>query len=183
MHGVLIVEAGKPSAESAEFSTLISAIAVPESWRFVLACPAADEGLHGIEETVAFEKLPPVPRQTTDELCRLALLVMIPAVADGHFDIFSEALYRYGMLAGSCFASQQGGPFASERTTHWVETIRDLGIAGIGQSSWGPTVFALVRDPPQADRLVEQLRGLSHGTDLELTIAAPSNHGARIEST
>jgi len=182
MHGGLIVEAGKPSAESAEFSTLVSAMALPESWRFVLACPTTDEGLHGNEETVAFEKLPPVPRQTTDELCRLALLVMIPAASDASFEIFREALYRYGVLAGSCFSSQQGGPFASKRTSQLVETIRGLGIAGVGQSSWGPTVFALVRDPSQANRLVEQLRGLSGGADLELTVAAPSNHAARIET-
>ena len=181
MHGGMIVEAGKPSVDSTEFSTLISAIPLPESWRFVLACPTTDEGLHGSDETVAFEKLPPVPRQTTDQLCRLALLEMIPAARDDCFDVFSEALYRYGLLAGSCFASQQGGPFANERTSQMVETIRGLGVEGVGQSSWGPTVFALVRDPARADRLVEQLRALSCATDLELTVAAPSNHGAQVE--
>jgi beta-ribofuranosylaminobenzene 5'-phosphate synthase len=180
-HGGLIVEAGKPADSRDTVSPLIAAIPFPPSWRFVLACPTAEAGLHGTAELRAFDELPPVPVATTNELCRLALLDMIPSARSASFESFSNALYGFGRLAGSCFAAQQGGTFASERTAQLVRTIRDQGIAGVGQTSWGPTVFALVRDQPQAEQLVDTLRATNRWADVELTIAAPCNHGARIE--
>ena len=180
-HGGLSVEAGKPAASHDTVSPLVTAIPFPPSWRFVLACPTAEAGLHGTAESRAFDDLPPVPVATTNELCRLALLEMIPAAKSACFESFSSALYDFGTLAGSCFAAQQGGTFASERTVQLVHAIREQGVAGVGQTSWGPTVFALVRDQLQAEQLVDTLRATNQFGGVELTIAAPYNHGARIE--
>ena len=42
---------------------------------------------------------------------------------------------------GACFASAQGGVFASPQASMIVNELRRLGFVGVGQSSWGPTLY------------------------------------------
>ena len=74
----------------------------------------------------------------------------------------------------------QGGPFASEEIGRLVDALRDHGVDGVGQSSWGPTVFAIVPNEAEARPLADWLH-----TDMRLprdsiTIARPNNCGAAI---
>ncbi len=105
---------------------------------------------------------------------------LLPAAAAGEFGLFSEALFDFGCLAGSCFAKNQGGLFASPLLCHLVETVRRLGVRGVGQSSWGPTLFALCESDEAAQRFCAALRRETSGIDLELTITPPDNYRARI---
>ena len=66
---------------------------------------------------------------------------------------FGEAVHEFNRQAGIIFASVQQGPYADARAAEVIEYIRAQGIAGAGQSSWGPTVFALVESHEQADSL------------------------------
>ena len=102
---------------------------------------------------------------------------MAPAAATGDCTRFGEAVYRYGRLAGSCFAAVQGGPFANPAIERLVETIRGEGVAGVGQSSWGPTVFAITPNQPAAERLATALRNKHGIAAADITVAAPSNCG------
>jgi predicted sugar kinase len=138
-------------------------------------------GLFGDDESGAFTTLPPVPAEITLELCRLALDHLLPAAEAGRFDEFSESLFRYGRLAGECFSAKQGGPFASGRLADLVETIQRLGAPGVGQSSWGPTLFALLRDEAAAAGFVDALRREPKSEELEISITAANNTGARVE--
>ena len=174
--GGLLVESGKTSADAV--SPLVARVELPPDWRFVLLIPTADEGLSGQAEKIAFERLPPVPPETTDRLTREVLLHLLPAAAEANFDEFSDSLYRFGLLAGNCFASFQGGPFARPDL---VELLRGLGARGVGQSSWGPTVFAVVPDEAAALQLTSQLKADSQCGQLDLRIAAPANRGADVE--
>ncbi len=153
--GGLIVEAGKHATEC--LAPLVRRVALPDAWRFVLIGSDAAEGLAGARETEAFASLPPVPESVTNELCREAMLHLVPAAVEGVFDEFSESLFRFGRLAGSCFAGTQGGAFASPRLAQLVETIRSLGVAGVGQTSWGPTLFTLLPDVHEANVLAKQI--------------------------
>lgn len=174
-HGGLLLEAGKMPGE--EISPLIARVELPEAWRFVLICPSGQEGLSGGDERRAFERLPPVPQATTERLCREALLRLLPAAATCRFDEFSDSLYQFNRLAGSCFAEWQGGPFAAPE---WVERLRNLGTAGVAQSSWGPTLTALVADEAAAQALVEQLRRGAGYDAMQVSIATPDNRGAQV---
>ncbi len=77
----------------------------------------------------------------------------VPGAASGNFVEFGESLYRYGYQAGMLFAKRQGGPYAGRRATELVDWIRGQGIRGVGQSSWGPTIFALLADAQMRQRL------------------------------
>jgi beta-ribofuranosylaminobenzene 5'-phosphate synthase len=178
--GGLIVESGKLGHE--EVSPLVSRTALPDEWRFVLLMPAAATGLSGDTEQRAFDRLPPVPPETTAALCRELVSELIPAAERGDFDRFGEALYRYGQLAGQCFAAQQGGIYASPTIERLVARCRHLGVQGAGQSSWGPTVFALCRQQVDAEQLVASLTDAGELNQTEVLIAAPDNRGIRVDS-
>ena len=154
MRGGLIVDAGHAPGEP--LGLLVSQINLPESWRIVLATPPAADGLSGIHEGDAFTSLPPVPLEKTRELAAEVLLEMIPAAGAEDFNAFAQSVFRFGQMAGSCFSDVQGGPF-SRHAAPVVEAIRELGASGVGQSSWGPTVFAFARDASSARSLAAQL--------------------------
>ena len=176
--GGLLFEGGKTPSE--EVSPLVARVALPEAWRFVLVRPRGQRGLSDVAERKAFARLPPVPPERTAALRQLAAEVLLPAAAAGRFDEFSESLYRFGYEAGLSFAAWQGGAFAGPRLTALVQAIRDLGVRGVGQSSWGPTLLALLPSADEAAEFLLRLRQSSWAADLELTVTAPANRGASI---
>jgi beta-RFAP synthase len=181
IRGGLIWEKGRqPNQWLAPMS---SRVAMPKKWRVVLVTPATHPGLSGGGEQDAFSKLPPVPASTTEELERLAEESILPAARCGDLAEFGEAVYKYGRTAGECFAPVQGGPYASVTIADWVETIRALGVRGAGQTSWGPTIFAIVESQGDAESLMRNLsaRKSSHAVDFQ--IARPDNRGAVIDES
>lgn len=175
--GGLLVEAGKLPGEA--LSPLEHRVELPAAWRFALICPTAERGLSGEAERRAFREMPAVPAETTERLRREVAVELLPAAEAGDFDRFSRSLYRFGREAGSCFAARQGGPFASGPIAELVATMRAAGIEGVGQSSWGPTVFALLRDEDAARQFVETL-ARQVPPDATITIAPINSAGARV---
>lgn len=179
--GGFLVEAGKRQPES--ISPLVSHVAFPADWRIVLVLPQHDIGVSGMEEIQAFQRLEEVgvPSEMTDRLCRLILLGMLPALAEQDLLAFGEALYEYNHLAGAMFEAVQGGSYASPAIAEMVAFLRSTGIRGVGQSSWGPTVFAVVGSEAEAEALSGRVRrhfGLDPG-EVWWTAAAP--RGAILE--
>jgi beta-RFAP synthase len=181
--GGLLVEAGKQSPD--EISPLLARLSLPPSWRFLLIMPKRESGLAGSDEQQAFSRLPAVPLETTDRLLRESMLYLLPAAASGDFAEFSASLYRFGHLAGSCFARQQGGPYSGKRTAALVAQLRHLGIEGVGQSSWGPSVFAVCQSGDQARRLLPEVQSfaahIGDANEYECLVTAPANQGATID--
>lgn len=183
--GGLIVERGRLPDEP--ISPLECRVPLPESWRFVLIQPRADAGLSGAAEQTAFDQLPAVPEAVTAQLWSELHQRMLPAVRAADFAQFSDSVYRYGRLAGLCFAPVQGGPYNGPRLARLVDLIRELGVAGVGQSSWGPTLFALLPSQAQAEeflpRLTAGLKSPAEDLEVQLAIASPNNGGAKIVAT
>jgi beta-RFAP synthase len=171
--GGLVIESGKVSA--AETGTLVARIELPDAWRCVLVIPQAEQGLWGGGETAAFESLPAVRPDVTAELCREALLSLGPSARDGDFDEFSESVFRFNHLAGQCYAPVQPGPYAEPFARRWVERLRDWKVRGVGQSSWGPTVFAFTASAADAENLAAKIRDTEN---VEPMITRPARTGA-----
>lgn len=176
-HGGLIVEAGRRADEP--LSPLVARIALPADWRFLLVRPADPAGLSGTAEEQAFETLPAVPADVTAGLCRELLQELLPAARAGEFAGFSASVRRYGYEAGLCFAARQGGAYASPTLAALAERIRGFGVEGVGQSSWGPTLFAVLPSVTEAQRLAQALAAEDQG--LELSVAEPAARGASLE--
>jgi beta-RFAP synthase len=180
--GGFLVEAGKRASD--RLAPLVARLTFPESWRLVLALPTTAEGaagLHGMREVEAFTRLAAETRQT-DTLCRLVLLDLLPALVERDLDSFGEALYEFNARVGEAFAPVQGGVYASPRVAELVAFLRSLGVRGVGQSSWGPTVFAVVADEDHGRHLAARLRQQFALNDEAVLVTSACNHGASVTS-
>jgi beta-ribofuranosylaminobenzene 5'-phosphate synthase len=173
--GGLLVDQGK--LEDEDLSPLADRVELPEGWRFVLICPHGQAGLAGEREQQAFRELPPVPNATTEWLHGEVTEELLPAARAGQFERFGESLYRFNREAGSCFAPWQGGAFAGPNVSRLVDAIRQMGVRGTGQSSWGPTVFALVESQDEALRFEQALARHITARD-RVVVVQPANRGA-----
>src|SRR5438552_11577363 len=148
-HGGFLVEGGKRTPES--LSPLVARAEFPAGWRVVLLRPPGESGWHGPRERAAFAD----PRRAddpavADRLCRLALLGLLPALADEDVRAFGEALHEFNAVAGEPFRAVQGGPYSSPVVGELVALARGRGVPGAGQSSCGPAGFAVTHDPDRA---------------------------------
>jgi len=146
--GGLILDAGKRNGEAV--SALHSRRILPDGWRVVLACPRGAPRWHGDAERRAFAT------PTAANAARLRELFDILA-GTTDYPTFADALHEYNREAGAVFASSQGGVYSSPPVAALVDRVRALGVPAVGQSSWGPTVFALTPDAERADWLAGQL--------------------------
>lgn len=179
--GGLIVDRGKLNTEPV--APLDCHVELPAAWRFVLICPPSQGGLSGDVEHRAFARLPAVPAETTDRLEREIRDRMIPAAVRSEFVAFSESVFDYSRWAGMCFADLQGGPYNGPLLAEIVAEIRALGVPGVGQSSWGPTIFAVLPTEVAAFEIRDRLR-LRFPTFIDdIWISAPNNAGATITVT
>jgi predicted sugar kinase len=80
-----------------------------------------------------------------------------------------------------CFESQQGGPYNGPELQERVRLLRRCGVQGVGQSSWGPTIFALCRSQEQAAELTTRLADQDGMESIDCWVTATCNHGARVD--
>ena len=158
--GGLIVEAGKLAGEP--ISPLIGRFEFPPEWAVLLCAPRSGSNWHGGTEQLAFATLGRHgPSATeTDAMCRVVLTGLLPALVSADFDTFGEALYELNARAGDAFAPVQGGRYGSPEVAACVARLRAAGVHGVGQSSWGPTVFAVVRRD-QVDPITRAMNDLT----------------------
>ncbi|MCA9237738.1 MAG: hypothetical protein KDA44_19830 [Planctomycetales bacterium] len=179
--GGLIWETGRLPGD--RLGSLAERAALPDEWRAVLIVPQREEGLSGPAETAAFDRLPPPLPVISERLVELAEQAILPAAKSGDFDVFASAIYEYGRLSGGLFAPVQGGEYASPLIARRVAILRGAGIAGAGQSSWGPTVYAFAPNQRFADELVSDLRSESAFSGCDMTVVCSENRPATIRST
>ncbi|MAT14557.1 MAG: beta-RFAP synthase [Planctomyces sp.] len=177
--GGLYVEGGKRT--DSELGTPITRLELPPNWCFLIVRPQSIAGLHGEAEKIAFDQLGPMPEETTAKLCRILVMDLLPAVVAADYPAAGSALYEYGATAGEFFAPVQGGIFASPQMRELALLLQREEVPGVGQSSWGPTLFALMPDRERADFWRNRLQNEAIGDGLVAQIGEPLTHGAVIE--
>ncbi len=156
----------------------------PEDWHFVVVVPEMEAGLSGEIEKRAFRILPPAPEPLVEKISRLLLMRMLPALVERDIISFGSALTEVQRLVGESFASVQGSRYAHALLEQLIGYLLESEAAGAGQSSWGPTVYALVEGRDQALSLERKARQYleSHGGG-QTFCARADNRGARIKQT
>ena len=175
-YGGCILEGGR--TEQDQVGRLISHVPFPEQGRFLLITPRSGAGLSGGEEKSAFERLPGMSTELTGELCRIAVMELLPAIQASDFDAAADGLDRYGQLAGEYFIPVQNGVFLHPAMNALSEKLRASGVIGFAQTSWGPTCFVLCRDETMALDVRNSVRQMSDSDELRLETAAPRNSSA-----
>jgi predicted sugar kinase len=102
---------------------------------------------------------------------------MLPALSESDCRAFGEALYDFNRRVGELFAPVQGGPYAHPLLAELVAYVRSQGVPGVGQSSWGPTTFAIVPED-RANELAKSVRERFHLSDGEVIVTSACNTGA-----
>ena len=145
---------------------------------------AGREGVHGEAEIEKFAALLQFPEADAADLCRLVLMCALPGVVEADLDAFGNAVGRIQARVGDHFAGAQGGRFASPGVSRVLEWLGSRGLNAHGQSSWGPTGFAVCRSEPVANHLMAEAEarfGCEFGLDFAVTRGR--NQGARVEYT
>jgi beta-ribofuranosylaminobenzene 5'-phosphate synthase len=155
--GGFVLEGGRRRGDTA-VAPLISHLPIPPAWHAVLAIPAQGTGLSGEAEVAAFRDLPAPSEREVERVSHLVLMQLLPALADGDLTAFGAALSEVQRITGEWFAPAQGGAFASSATRELVERMEAFGAAGVGQSSWGPTIYGVVPHAEQARDLGRRVR-------------------------
>lgn len=160
---------------------IIARLEFPPSWRVLLIFDRALSGLHGENETNAFRQLPPLDEEIAGRLCRLLVMQLLPGLATQEFSAVSHAVAEIQDRIGDYFAAAQGGRYASPAVAGILAWLRGQGITGIGQTSWGPTGFALIDGAVRASEVETALRRQFGSDDhIDFQIVSGRNHGADI---
>lgn len=153
---------------------------MPAHWHCVLAIPPQITGLSGPGEDAAFDQLAVTTEQAA-RICHVVLMSLLPALVEGQLPEFGKALTQVQRLVGDCFSSVQGGQFGNSRSAELIEAFLNWGAAGAGQSSWGPTVYALVGNETQGQQLVALAQNFLAGEGV-VELVTFDNEGVQVES-
>jgi beta-RFAP synthase len=149
---------------------------VPAAWRVVLVYDSGFRGLSGQSEREAFRELARRSPEGVEVHAMLVLMGMLPALLEGDIRAFGEAVTELQRRVGDHFAPAQGGRFASPAVTEVLAWLRQQGVHGVGQSSWGPTGFGICADEDEARAVVAALEGHRRAdASLSFAIATPRN--------
>ena len=172
--GGLLVDGG-PGADGMP-APLLSRIAFPAAWRVLVVQDERHRGLSGPQEKQAIATLQPLPQSLSADICHQVLMRVLPGAASSEFAPFAAGINRVQQLLGEHFAPAQGGAYTSAAVGRVVQSIDG---AAIGQSSWGPTGFAILPSQAAAEAALYTLRAdrlLEPG--VTLSIVAGLNRGA-----
>lgn len=184
--GGLLLDGGPDPA--GQPAPLLSRLPLPAAWRVLLVQDPSRRGLSGAEERQALARLAPFGQAQSAELCHQTLMQVLPGAANGDFRAFANGLSRIQTLLGEHFAPAQDGEAytspAVGQLMRWLSAHAEAasgGPAGIGQSSWGPTAFAIVASQAQAEALVAAAQAAGQvPAGLRLSIGAARNEGAQV---
>jgi beta-ribofuranosylaminobenzene 5'-phosphate synthase len=176
--GGFLVDGGL--APGAEPAPVIARLAFPADWRVLLLLDPARQGLHGGGEAAAFGKLPDFTEALAGRLCRVLLLRLLPGLAERDFAAVSSALGEIQERLGDYFSAAQNGRYSSPGVADALAWLHGQGILGIGQSSWGPTGFALLASAAQAEAVAKAAGVRFGGRNLDFRVVGGRNRGADI---
>lgn len=181
VQGGLIVDGGR--APSSAVPPVIAHADFPEDWPILLIFDRSHQGVHGAQEIAAFKALPEFPAASSAILCRHVLMQALPAVAERDLKSFGEAIQALQTLTGDYFAPAQGGArYTSSLVAQVLTALQQSGVHCFGQSSWGPTGFAVFENQAQAEMQLQQLRNKFGGeSNLQFVLTKANNQASQIK--
>lgn len=178
--GGLLVDGGKSVQAVAENSfkipPLVARLAFPPEWSILVALPRGQEKLFGSAEKKVFQTLEPMTEQMSGAICRLVLMKLLPALCEEDLTTFGEGINEIQSYLGDYFTPVQGGRYASPTGADLADFWLKLGVAGVGQSSWGPAVYGFITKKNE-ESFLQQTREFLGGGE-PVFVAKGRNQGA-----
>jgi beta-ribofuranosylaminobenzene 5'-phosphate synthase len=179
--GGLLIDGGRAfDAPESSVPPLLARYDFPEDWRILLITDKSCPGVHGKQEVEAFKTLPVFPENLAAHLCRHVLMQAMPALVERDLNAFGKSIQVLQSHVGDYFAPAQGGRYASSKVAGVLQYLDKVGVACFGQSSWGPTGFAVFESLGDAEKHLQQLKLTFLDEGLEWLICSANNQGANI---
>ena len=186
-YGGLLIDGGRAARTNTSLSKLSSNVPpllarydFPEDWRVLLILDASQPGIHGEVEREAFKQLPEFSESLAAQLCRYVLMQAMPAIVEQDLTAFGFAIQELQSHVGDYFSPAQGGRYASPQVGAVLQALQNMGVACFGQSSWGPTGFAVFENELEAEKHLQQLETMFLDSHLSWKICSARNAGAEI---
>ena len=157
--GGFTIDAGRKSIHLNDLDTppkIIFRYNFPTDWCFVVVIPETEKGLFGKKEDIVMKYLKP-PKKISEEICRLTQIKLLPALVEKDIVEFGVALTEIDLRNGMYFEEVQGGIYRWKFTKDLMEFLLGSGAYGVGQSSWGPTIYGLV-DETRAQEVAQNMK-------------------------
>ena len=179
--GGLLIDGGRAlDAPESSVPPLLARYDFSEDWRILLITDTSCPGVHGKQEVEAFKTLPVFPENLASHLCRHVLMQAMPALVERDLSAFGKSIQVLQSHVGDYFAPAQGGRYASSKVASVLQYLDKVGVACFGQSSWGPTGFAVFENLEAAENCLQQLKLVFLDNSLDWLICSANNQGASI---
>jgi beta-ribofuranosylaminobenzene 5'-phosphate synthase len=179
--GGLVVDGGRGTSHANKIPPIIARHDFPQEWPILLIMDNDDQGVFGDTELQAFETLQPADLATAQRLSHRVLMQALPAIVEQDYAQFSQAIFALQMATGEYFSAAQGGHYKSAKVAQVLNYLNQQGIICAGQSSWGPTGFAVFEDEKSANAMLTQLHLQFSSAQLDFQLMRAKNTGASID--
>jgi beta-ribofuranosylaminobenzene 5'-phosphate synthase len=127
---------------------LLTRYSFPDWPVLLVSCPG--HRIHGEWEAQLFREVCPVPNEEVQALCQTILMQLLPALVTQDLRSFGDALWDIQARRWKAFEIAAQTP-AIGRIMSRVR--HDLGVAGVGMSSWGTSIICVDERLSEADHL------------------------------
>ena len=162
------------SASSASPPPIIARYDFPLDWKIILTIPDVERGVSGAEEIDAFKNYCPIALNEVEKLSHILLMKLMPAVIESDLDSFGNAVNTIQDIGFKKIENKLQNPIIA----NIMDDLRIAGAAGVGMSSFGPTIYAVTDTNEQniVDAAEESLRNVGG----EIITTSARNFGARL---
>ena len=152
----------------------------PEKWCFVLVIPKTEIGLSGEIEEAALNRVTP-SKKISAEICKLVQGQLLPSFFEEDIEGFGSALTEIDRRTGMYFGKAQGGVYRDKMGKEIIECMLQSGAYGVGQSSWGPTLYGLVKEK-ESRQIAAHMRHFLTRNNIKgrVFVSYCNNEGAKI---
>lgn len=171
-YGGLIIDSGKDKIE--EFPKLHARIEFPENWYFIITLPSEGRGLSEEEEEKIFSQNINIPEELVFKAQEILYRQFVPAIIDKDIEKFGKALTELQIIVGKMFINVQKDIY-NPSCIKVINILKKLDVLGIGQSSWGPTIYALI---DSLRRGIEIVKHLIEVHNISAMLVKPVNYAA-----
>lgn len=179
--GGLLIDGGRSlDATESTVPPLLVRYDFSADWKILLIFDNSFTGVNGKAELEAFKTLPVFPENLAAHLCRHVLMQAMPALVEHDLNAFGKCIQVLQSHVGDYFAPAQGGRYASSKVANVLKRLEKDGLACFGQSSWGPTGFAVFESIEAAEKCLANLKLSFTDSALDWKICSARNHGAVI---
>lgn len=186
--GGFLVDRGKTATEIV--APIDLRVDFPEHWPIALVYPKplrestaiAAAGLHGVDEIEAFKKITSTTKPQLEEMRSIVKNQIVPALISEDYPTFGSTLQNFGRRSGDYFKSIQGGTFANSNIEEIINLIDRTGVPAVGQTSWGPCVFAIAPNMKQLERSTDAV-SKKFGPSVTIQFTYADNHGVTVSTT